>query len=443
MPARRPCPAPAVGLTRWRLPLAVLLVVLAGSGLTACQPPPSAPGGPSGTASETASASASPAAPAATAAATSAATPAAASAPPVAVTLVTVQPRRFDQQLEATGTVTAWQQVEVKPQVSAQIARVHVAEGQTVRQGQLLFTLDARADEARLAQAQAQVRKDEALLADARRQLARQTDLLARGFVSQGAVDTALAALQAQQATLAADQAALAAAQVQLGYSRIVAPSAGRVGAIGVYPGSTVAPGGAALLTITQIHPVAVAFSLPQRHLPQALQALQTGPAARAGAGQVLALLPSEAAGATGAAGAAAAGAPRRGRLVFVDSAVDADSGTVKVKAQFDNTDQALWPGAFVTVRMVVRSWPEVPVLPLAAVVQNPRGTSVFVQGADGRAELRPVQLLASAGSEGAFSGLRAGERVVLDGRQNLRPGARLVVRSQPPRPQARASEQP
>ncbi len=355
--------------------------------------------------------------PAAASASASAAAPAApsataASAPPVAVTLVRVQPRPFTVSLDATGTVTAVSSVDVKPQVSAQVLAVHVKEGQFVQRGQALFTLDARADQANLKKAEAQLLKDQATLADAQRQWGRAKDLLARNFVSQGAVDTARANVEAQQAVLVADRAAVDAVKVQLSYSRIVAPSAGRVGSVAIFPGSSVTPTGPALLTITQIDPILVAFNLPQRHLPDALHAL-----AHPAAGLVSALLPG-------------GGAARTGRIVFVDSVVDAASGTVKAKALFANRELALWPGAFVNVRMALQTLADALVLPQAAIVQGPRGASVFVADGAMQAQQRPVTLRASAGTEVVVDGVQAGDRVVVDGRQNVRPGALLVERA-------------
>ena len=356
----------------------------------------------------------------ATASAPAGATP----APPVSVTLVRAAARDFTVTLDASGTVTSLSSVDVKSQVSAQVLAVHVKEGQFVQRGQPLFTLDSRIDQANLKKAEAQLQKDEASLADAKRQLARSQDLLRQNFISQGAVDTSLANVDGPQAVVAADRAAVDAVKAQLSYSRISAPGAGRVGPIAVFVGSSVSPTGAAMLNITQIDPVAVAFNLPQRNLPDALKALASG------AGEVTALLPDSAA--AGAAGASPSGL-RKGTLSFVDSAVDGTSGTVKVKAVFANTDQALWPGAYVTVKMALQSLPDAIVVPQAAIVQGARGTAVFVAGPGNVAVIRPVKVLTAAGTDAVVSGLKAGERVVLDGRQNVRPGTQLVERSAEP----------
>jgi RND family efflux transporter MFP subunit len=354
--------------------------------------------------------------PAATAetAASAAAAPGAASRPgggAVSVTTVRAAQRDVDVVLEATGTVTALNSVDIRPQVSSVITKVHIREGQFVKAGQLLFTLDARNDEVNLAKARAQLAKDTAALADAQRQLARSRDLLAQKFISQGALDTNQTLVETQQAVVAADRAAIDAAQVGLSYTRINAPAAGRAGAINVFAGSTVQPGGAALVTITQLDPIAVSFALPQRNLGDALQTL------RSGGGKVVAVLPEGRGQATG-------------KLQFVDSAVDASSGTVRVKAAFDNAKEALWPGAFVSVRLAIQTLKDAVVVPQAAVIQSPRGAIVYLVDAENKAVARRVEVLYATGPDAVASGVRGGERVVLDGRQNLRPGVMVVERA-------------
>jgi RND family efflux transporter MFP subunit len=335
---------------------------------------------------------------------------AAASAPPVGVTTVAAQQRDLPRLLATTGTVTALTSVDVKAQVSSQVTAVHVREGQFVRGGELLFTLDARTDEANVAKARAQLVRDEAGLADARRQLARSRELLAQNFVSQGAVDTNLAQVEAQAALLASDRAALDAARVALSYARIVAPGAGRVGVIGVYPGSAVQALQTTLVTITQLDPIAVAFSLPQSRLPEALAALKGRGSA------VSATLPE-------------GGGTVRGRLQFVDNSVDASTGTVKVKAQFDNSDGRLWPGAYVNVEMTAGVLEAAVIVPQAAIIRSARGTLVYAVQ-DGKAVARPVQLVYAQGDDAAVTAVQPGERIVLDGRQNLRPGTPVFARA-------------
>lgn len=349
------------------------------------------------------------AAPAAASGAAAASGPApAASAPPVSVVTVRAQQRDLPVLITATGSVAPLSSVDVRAQTTNLLAQVHVKEGQFVKAGQLLFTLDARADEANVAKARAQLARDEAALADAQRQLKRSQELLAQNFVSQGAVDTTLTSAQSQQAAVAASRAALDAARLALSYTRVTAPSAGRLGAINVFPGSAVQANQTSLVTITQLDPITVAFSLPQRHLADALVALKDGGAS------VSATLPES--------GVLA------GRLKFVDNSVDASTGTVKVKALFDNKDGKLWPGAFVNVSMTARTLTGAVVVPQAAIIQTARGPIVYTVR-DNQAQPRPVQVLQAQGDDAAVSGVKPGERIVLDGRQNLRPGSTVVER--------------
>ena len=330
---------------------------------------------------------------------------------PVSVTAVTAQTRDFDVRLEATGTVTSANNVDVRPQVSSVITKVLVREGQFVKAGELLFTLDTRTDATNVAKAQAQLARDQATLADAQRQLTRSRDLFAQKFVAQAAVDTTLTQVEAQTAVVQADKVAIDAAQVGLSYGRISAPSAGRVGAIAVYAGSSVVANTTTLVTITQLDPIYVSFALPQRNLPDALHNLHTGD------GKVVAALPESK-------------ITLRGKLQFVDNAVDAGSGTVKVKAVFDNKSQALWPGAFVNVTMTLRTLKDVVVIPLSAVVQGTRASVVFLVDAGNKVASRPVTLVESRAGEAVVDGVRVGERVIVDGRQNVRPGSTVVVRA-------------
>jgi len=329
---------------------------------------------------------------------------------PVSVSAVRALQRDVEVQLEATGTVTAAHIVDVRPQVSSVVTRVHVREGQSVKAGELLFTLDTRTDATTVARAQAQLAQDQAALADAQRQLARSRELLAQNFISQAAVDTNLSQVESRTAVVSASRVAIDAARVGLGYGRITAPSAGRIGAINVFAGSSVQANTTTLVTITQLDPIFVAFSLPQRHVADALQSLKSG------GGAVAAALP-EAKGAL------------QGRLHFVDSAIDAASGTVKVKAMFENRAQALWPGAFVNVKLTVQTLKGAIVVPQAAIVQGQRGRNVFVIEAGNKIASRPVELVQALGLDAVVTGLRAGDRVVLDGRQNVRPGSTVIER--------------
>ncbi|OLP08217.1 efflux RND transporter periplasmic adaptor subunit [Rhodoferax antarcticus] len=336
--------------------------------------------------------------------------------PPVSVTTVRALQRDMAVNLKTTGTVVSLSSVDVKSQITSTLRQVHFREGQFVKAGQLLFTLDARTEEANLAKTRAQLAKDTVSLNDARRQWQRAKQLLAQKFVSQGALDTALAEVDAWQATLASDQAAITASQVALSYARITAPQAGRAGAVNVFAGSAVLANQTPLVTITQLDPIGVAFSIAQRDLSSALAALKDGGAV------VTAVLADK-------------GGSFQGRLQFMDNLVDASSGTVMAKANFANPGSKLWPGAFVEVSQTVATLSDVVVVPQVSVIQGPRGTFVYVI-ADGVASMRPVKLLYAEGADAAIEGVKPGEEVALDGRQNLRPNASVVVRA----PQGAAS---
>jgi len=342
--------------------------------------------------------------------------------PPVSVTTTKVEQKDMAVRLRSVGTVSPINSVDVKAQTNSIIAKVMVRDGQFVRAGEALFILDARTEEANIAKALAQVAKDNAALADAQRQLKRAQDLLAQKFISQGQVDTALANVDGWVATLNADKAALDAAKVALSYSRISAPLSGRVGVVNVSTGAAVQANITNLLTITQINPIAVTFTLPQRNIADALGALKGG-------------------GAPVTATLADNGGTFKGKLQFVDSVVDPASGAVKAKAYFKNDDEKLWPGAFVEIQQTLRELKDALVIPQAAVIYGARGAFAYAVE-DGKAVTRQLKIVQSLGAEVAVTGLALGESIILDGRQNVRPGSPVVERSKdaPKEPQGGAS---
>jgi len=386
-----------------------MVVWLLGSLLAACGKKDGADAASAGPAAATASQSAS-ASPGSGAAAMPTPGASAAPSPPVTVTTIKAEMKDLAVRLRSAGVVTPIRTVDVKPQVNSVITKVNVKDGQYVKAGDLLFSLDARTEEANIAKAQAQLAKDSAALADAQRQLRRAQDLLARQFISQGSVDSNLAAVEGWQATVNADRAAVDAAKVAQSYARISAPQSGRVGVVNVNTGSAVEANKTVLVTITQISPIAVTFTLPQRNIADALAGLQKDGA------PVTVTLPDN-------------GGVFKGKLQFVDSTVDTASGVVKAKAHFKNEDEKLWPGAFVEVQQVLREVKDAVVVPQVAVVYGARGATVYVVE-NGKAVVRPVKVLQPQGAEVAVSGLEAGETVVLEGKQNLRPGSAVVERA-------------
>ena len=326
---------------------------------------------------------------------------------PTSVSVVTPLRQDVPIVLSANGSVTPISSVELRPQTTSTIGKVHIREGQFVKQGELLFTLDARTENANVEKAQAQVLRDRASVADYERQLKRNTDLLSKNFIAQGAVDTLQSQLDAARAVLAADQAALRAAQVDSSYTVLRAPQAGRVGAINVYPGSLVQPT-TSLTSITQLDPIDVAFTLPESSLSGLLAAQ------RAGNVPVTALL------------ADAGGKQLEGKLSFIDNAVDATSGVIRIKARFNNTQTDLWPGQYVNTQLTVQTLKDALVIPQNAIITNTTGTFVYSMAADQTAKSHKVTRVYAFGANAVVTGLNGDEQVIVDGKQNLRPGSKV-----------------
>ncbi len=316
--------------------------------------------------------------------------------------------------LQANGSVTPINSVELHPQTTSTIAKVHIREGQFVRQGELMFTLDARAASANVEKAQAQLLRDRASAQDLERQLKRSNDLLSKNFIAQGAVDTLQSQLDAARALLAADQAALRAAQVDSSYTVLRAPLSGRVGAIGVYAGSLVQPT-TSLTSITQLDPIDVVFTLPESSLSALLSAQKAGDV------PVTALL------------ADAGGKQVQGKLNFIDNAVDASSGMIKVKARFGNTQTDLWPGQYINTQMTVQTLKDALVIPQNAIITTTAGTLVYTMEADNTAKSRKVTRVHGFGPNAAVTGLNGDEQVIVDGKQNLRPGSKVRLAEKRP----------
>jgi RND family efflux transporter MFP subunit len=328
---------------------------------------------------------------------------------PRTINVSTVPAKRMDVpvRLSANGYVSSLNSVDIRPQVSNLIAKVHIKEGQFVKAGDVLFSLDDRGDRVNLQKAQAQLTKDQAGLAELERQFARNRELLGKGFISQSALDSVQSQVDAQRATLQADRAAVEAAHVSLGYDVIRAASTGRAGAISVYPGSLVQPSSPPLVTIAQLDPIAVTFTLPETELDSLLAVQKSG-------------------GARVAATLQDADRPVEGRLSFIDNAVDAQNGTIKVKAVFPNADHRLWPGQYVTLTTTVRELKDAIVIPQAAIITGVDAQTVYVVGKDHVAQQHRVRLLHSFGTQAAVSGVQPGDRIVVDGKQNLRPGTKV-----------------
>ena len=345
--------------------------------------------------------------------------PAARKGPPaVAVVTTKVESRDVPVRLKANGSVTSLQSVDIRAQVTSTVKVVHIREGQFVHDGDVLFTLDSRADEANLHKAEAQVEKDRADLATAVRNLDRQRGLFEQKFISQSALDVAQNQVDTLRGQLGVDTAAVEGARVSLAFDTIRASFAGRTGSIGVRAGSLVQPSttalGVPLVTVTQIDPISVAFTLPEKELAGLQRAMSAGPV------MVSAVLDG-------------AKEPLKGKLTFVDNTVDTTTGTIRVKADFANPEGKLWPGGYVTVTLAPRTIEKAAVVPAQAVQTGPDSRFVFVVGDDHKVVSKPVVLAYVEEGFAVVTGVQPGERVVVEGGQNLRAGTLVAEAERTP----------
>lgn len=327
---------------------------------------------------------------------------------PTTVSIIAPKKQDVPVTLQANGTVTPFSTVDLHPQTTSTISKVHIKEGQFVKSGELMFSLDDRSERANLDKAQAQVARDRASLADYERQYQRALELAEKKFIAQGAVDTLKAQVDSARALLQADIAAVRSAGVDASYTAIRAPMNGRVGAINVYPGSLVQM--ATLLTsVTQLDPITVAFTLPETALA-GLMAAQ-----REGAVPVQVTLDNSSVAVNG-------------KLSFIDNTVDPVAGVIRVKAQFDNKDTALWPGQYVNTKLIAQVLKDATVIPQNAIISNTRGTFVYAVDKDQSAKVVNIKRLYAFGEHAAVSGLNGDEQVIVDGKQNLRPGGKVRI---------------
>ena len=341
-----------------------------------------------------------------------------ASAVPVRVVAVTQQD--VPRYLGAIGSVLSLHSVEVRPQVEGVLTQVLVKEGQWVKQGDLLATLDDRAIRASLDQARAQLGQTQAQLQVARVNLKRYQLLSTDDGVSKQTLDQQQALVNQLQATITGDQAAIDNAAVQLSYTRIASPVTGRVGIRNVDPGNLVRTTDTqGLFSVTQIDPIAVEFSLPQQQLPT-LQSLLKSPT------------PAEVEAYMDADGERSLLA--KGHLTLIDNQVSATTGTVRVKAEFDNQDGRLWPGQLVTVRLRTAVDENALVVPPPVVQRSIDGHFVYRVDGD-KVTSVPVKVLYQDSTLNIVAGVKAGDQLVLDGQSRLKPGAKVEVTPQAPAP--------
>ena len=329
---------------------------------------------------------------------------------PQTISSVIVERKDVPFVIESTGTIVAASIVDVRPQITSIVTKVNITEGQIVKKGDLLFTLDDRTDKANYDRAQA-------LANDAQRQLARAKELVAKNFISKAGLDTA-------QANAASTQAAARAAAVQLSYNYLRSPIDGRAGIINVFPGSlvqasnvvvsstssTATSTSGAMVTITQLDPINVQFTVPERDIPLLLKARKDD-----------APLPVS----VSIGNMQATQYP--GLVYVIDNQVDPVIGAVRLKARLENRNGALIPGQFARIKLEASTLVDVMLIPSQAVVINPKGRFVYlVEKDDDKVVMKPVKVLYEYQGNAVIDGIDVGSRVVVEGKQNLRPGSKV-----------------
>ena len=330
---------------------------------------------------------------------------------PAPMTVGVVKDHEFAISRVGLGTVQAYNTVTVKVRVDGEVQKISFREGQDVQVGDVMAQIDPRPYEALLHQAEADKARDEALLANARLDLERYSKLVVKEYATRQSVDTQEALVAQYQAAIAHDQAVIDNARVQLGYTTIVSPLAGRTGIRLIDQGNIVhASDSGGLVVVTQMAPISVIFTLPQKYLPEIIDAMRGKTLVVSAYDQDDRIQLAE------------------GRLELIDNQIDQGTGSIRLKAIFQNLGGPLWPGQFVSARLLlgVRRGP---VAPESALQSGPNGSYAFVVRQDSTVETRLVRIAASRNGEALIeSGLAAGEPIVVDGHYKLRPGARIVT---------------
>jgi membrane fusion protein, multidrug efflux system len=329
----------------------------------------------------------------------------------VPVTVASVIAKTVPVRLYAIGNVEPFTTVAVKARVDGQILSVHFNEGDEVRQGQLLFEIDPRPFAAALQQGQANLLRDRALVDRAADQEKRYKELLQKKFISPDAYGQVKTNLDSAAATIRADEASIASARLQLEYCSIRSPVTGYAGKIAIQRGNLVkANDTGPLVTINQVVPIYVSFSVPEQNLSDVRLHQAKGDL------HVQANVPHVA-------------TPIEGKLIFVDNSADLSTGTIKLKATFPNKDKAMWPGQFVNVGLTLYEQQDAIVAPSVAVQNGPNGQYVFVLKTDQTVEMRPIKIARTEGDATVVAGgLKVGDQVVTVGQLRLAPGMRVDI---------------
>jgi multidrug efflux system membrane fusion protein len=333
------------------------------------------------------------------------------------VTTATAQQKTTAITAEDFGTVEAYTNVDLKAQVTGILMQVHFTEGQTVKKGDLLLSIDPRQPQAALKAAKANLERDQAQLKNAEREAARQTELLQKGFASQDVYDEAVTAVEMLQAAISADKAAIENAALQLEYCSICSPVDGRTGSLHVHQGNLIKANDISVVTIRQIDPIYVSFWIREQYLPAIQRQMANGEL------DVGVIRPGE------------DSEPIHGALSLVDNSVDPESRMIHLRATFPNKDQRLWPGQYVKVILTIAREPNSVVVPSQAVQTGQNGQFVYVVKSDQTVEMRPITVKRAADKETVVDGIKPGEVIVTDGQLQLVPGARVQIKNPPQSP--------
>jgi multidrug efflux system membrane fusion protein len=330
----------------------------------------------------------------------------------VPVTIATAAQRDVPVEVRAIGHVEPLATVSVRSLVAGEITKVHFKEGDEVKAGDPLFTIDSRPMMASQHEMEANLERDRVKARNAHADVDRYADLVKKDYVTREQYDAAVANAGSLDATVKADEAMLENARVQLGYTTIRSPINGKTGSLLVHAGNVVKANDVPLVVINQVRPINVAFSVPEQVLPEIQRA--------GGAGKLtVRSSPKD-----------SAEKPHVGPLTFLDNSVDTKTGTLTLKATYDNKDGALWPGQFVDVALTVRSDPTAIVVPQEAVQTGQNGSYVFVVKSDDTVESRPVTVARTAEKVAVIAkGIAPGERVVTDGQIRLAPGSKVEIK--------------
>jgi len=332
--------------------------------------------------------------------------------PAVPVTTASVVQKAMPIEITVIGSAEPYSTVAIRSQITGQLTAVNFKEGDIVQKGQILFELDRRPLEAALEQSQANLQRDMAQAANAEVQATRFQQLVDRGISPREQADTAKTSVVALNATVEADRAALENAKIQLQYATIAAPLTGRTGALMVHQGNLVRANDLTpLVTINEVAPISVAFSIPEARLTELRRYMARG-------SLIVAATPQ------------GSDVSSNGRITFIDNSVDQNTGTIRVKGTFPNQDGRLWPGQFVNVVVTLTTDRAAIVVPSVAVQAGQQGSYVFAVKQDQTVEMRPVTVSRIRGTESVIeSGVTPGETVVTDGHLRLVPGGRISVK--------------